>query len=254
MLLQEVWYRGDYSLLQDTMPYITRYESMNSACSSFLLPLGCSGLTVLSKHPIIEEGLIPFSQRGNFWRFDGEVFVRKGVGVARIKWKDMTIDVFTTHLVSYSNTNQDNRFVRYLQTLETINIIARSDADIAIFGGDVNAPPVEGPRQPYSMLCSVLTDSMTDKYPGASLHPVFASFGNVENSYTGGSPPERIDYLMYRPKDDVKMRTYDFSMPLFMTHGVDGKIISLSDHEALFANFIVEKKRNNSLPRILDAG
>ena len=59
--VKEVWYKGDYSLLEDTMPYITRYESMNSACSSFLLPLGCSGLTVLSRYPIVEAGPWPGS-------------------------------------------------------------------------------------------------------------------------------------------------------------------------------------------------
>ena len=45
--------------------------------------------------------LVPFTHRGNFWRFDGEIFVRKGVGVARILWHEKTIDVFTTHMVSY---------------------------------------------------------------------------------------------------------------------------------------------------------
>ena len=140
--------------------------------------------------------------------------------------------------------------------LETLNIIASSDADIIIFGGDVNAPPIEGPRQPYSMLSSLLVDSMTDKYPGASFHPVFASFGNMENSYTGDAAPERIDYLMYRARDGIKMRTLDFTMPFFMTYGEKGTVISLSDHEALYATFIIEDRNsyNNSLPRILDAG
>ena len=31
-----------------------------------------------------------------------EIFVRKGVGIARILWGDKKIDVFTTHLVSYT--------------------------------------------------------------------------------------------------------------------------------------------------------
>ena len=102
------------------MPFATPYESINSGCSSFILPFGCSGLAVLSKHPIIEVGdnnpsqlvlrsisfqvrLVPFTHRGNFWKFDGEIFVRKGVGIARILWYEKTIDVFTTHLVSYGS-------------------------------------------------------------------------------------------------------------------------------------------------------
>ena len=59
------------------MPYITHYESINSGCSSFILPLGCSGLTILSKHPIVEvteaekssHKLWTFAKLG-WWWFD----------------------------------------------------------------------------------------------------------------------------------------------------------------------------------------
>ena len=136
------------------MSYATPYESINSGCTSFLLPIGCSGLAVLSKYPIVEveiitgcpkkmvscvnysqqhgtiflghrvaifkkiadtifnfqAKLVPFTHRGNFWRFDGEIFVRKGVGVARILWNEKTIDVFTTHMVSYLSKVRNMNF------------------------------------------------------------------------------------------------------------------------------------------------
>jgi len=79
VMLQELWYKADYEFLKTTMPYATAFESINAGCTSFLLPLGCSGLTVLSKYPIINVRLIPFNHRGNFWRFDGEIFVRKDI-------------------------------------------------------------------------------------------------------------------------------------------------------------------------------
>ncbi len=44
----------------------------------------------------------------------------------------------------------------------------------------------------------MLRDSLVEKYPGASFHPVFATFGNQENTYTRHHRPERIDYLMFR--------------------------------------------------------
>ncbi len=44
----------------------------------------------------------------------------------------------------------------------------------------------------------MLRDSLVEKYPGASFHPVFATFGNQENTYTRQHRPERIDYLMFR--------------------------------------------------------
>ena len=36
----------------------SNYESINLGCTSFLLPLGCSGLTILSRHPITEVRII----------------------------------------------------------------------------------------------------------------------------------------------------------------------------------------------------
>ena len=79
--------------------------------------------------------------RGSFWSFDGEIFVQKGLGRARIHWplsdgSQLKIDFFTTHLVSYTNNpNRDNNFVRYMQTLETVKYIDKTDADVKIFAG-----------------------------------------------------------------------------------------------------------------------
>lgn len=233
------------------MPFATPYESINSGCTSFLLPIGCSGLAVLSKFPIIEAKLVPFTHRGNFWRFDGEIFVKKGVGVARILWHEKTIDVFTTHMVSYFSKSLENKITRYLQAMETVSLIALSDADIAIFGGDLNASPIEKPQHPYGMMRSIMKDSLTEKFPSASLHPAFATFGNADNTYTHNSLPERIDYLMFRAKSYLDMKVVDFSMPLFMTMTAEGQAVSLSDHEALLGVYTIEEMNvyNESLPR-----
>lgn len=250
VLLQEIWYREDYNIIASAMPYISHYESINLGCTSFLLPLGCSGLTILSRHPITEVRLVPFTHRGSFWRFDGEIFVRKGVGVARILWEGKTVDVFTTHLVSYTKA-EDNRLTRYLQAMETISLIARSDADIAIFGGDINAKPVNSPHSPYGMCRTVMKDALLGKHPDASFHPAFATFGNAQNTYTHSSPPERIDYLMYRAQNHLNVKVLDFSMPLLMAVTPEGQTVSLSDHEALLATFLVEtnpKARAPSAP------
>jgi len=243
VLLQEIWYREDYNIIASAMPYITNYESINLGCTSFLLPLGCSGLTILSRHPITEVRLVPFTHRGSFWRFDGEIFVRKGVGMARIQWEGRTVDVFTTHLVSYTKAD-DNRLTRYLQAMETISLIARSDADIAIFGGDLNAQPVNTPHSPYGMCSTVMKDALLGKHPDASFHPAFATFGNAQNTYTHSAPPERIDYLMYRAQANLDVKVLDFSMPLFMARTPEGKSVSLSDHEALLATFLVGSRTN----------
>ena len=62
---QELWYKEDYAIVSSAMPYATPYESINSGCTSFLLPIGCSGLAVLSKFPIVEASIHPVLD----WRF-----------------------------------------------------------------------------------------------------------------------------------------------------------------------------------------
>ena len=51
-----------------------------------------------------------------------------------------------------------------------------------------------------------MRDSLIEKYPSASLHPAFATFGNADNTYTHNSLPERIDYLMFRAKNYLDMK------------------------------------------------
>lgn len=245
VLLQEVWFRSDFDTIRTALPYITYYDALNTNCFGSYLPIGCSGLMIMSKYPIMDVALFPFKHRGSFWGFDGEIFVGKGVARARINWNGFTVDVFTTHMISYTNhPNRDNTLFRYLQTLETAKHINNSDADIKLFGGDINALPfINDRRQPYSILTSGLTDSLTDKFPMASLHPWFATFGNDRNTYTRSALPERIDYLMYASVSNIKMKTYEFIMPVFMTRNKQGRLISLSDHEAILAVYIVERKR-----------
>lgn len=246
ILLQEVWYRSDHELLRTALPYSTYFGIFNSGCSGYLLPLGCSGLTILSRHPLVQVEFTPFKVRGSFWSFDGEIFVQKGLGRARILFgpDKLAIDLFTTHLVSYTNNpNRDNNLIRYMQTVETINLINSTDADIKIFAGDVNALPLPGKRQPYSLLTSIMTDALVDRYPEASWHPWFATFGNRHNTYSSEYAPERIDYLMYWAAPHVAMCTLNFTMPMYTTKSRKGDIVSLSDHEALNAEFLIESRK-----------
>jgi len=249
ILLQEVWYRSDHELLRTALPYSTYFGIFNSGCSGYLLPLGCSGLTILSRYPFVDVEFTPFNERGSFWSFDGEIFVQKGLGRARIIWgpEKVSIDLFTTHLVSYTNNpNRDNNRIRYMQTLETVQLIDKTDADVKIFAGDVNALPfpgiINGKRQPYSLLTSILTDSLVDRYPDASWHPWFATFGNHHNTYSASDAPERIDYLMYWAAPQIAMCTLNFTMPMYTTKNRKGDTVSLSDHEALNAEFLIERR------------
>ncbi|TRY72102.1 hypothetical protein TCAL_01108 [Tigriopus californicus] len=242
ILLQEVWFKEDYNVLRHTLPFVTFFESFNVDCSGFLIPMGCSGLMILSRHPIEEVDFKPFSKRGSFWNFDGEIFVSKGVGRARVRWEGLSVDVFTTHFVSYTNNpNNDNSNYRFTQALEAAQYVERSNADIKLFGGDLNALPLRGRKQPYSILRRVLKDSLLDIHPETSFHSWFATFGNIRNTYTREAFPERIDYLMFTSNErHVKMRTSEFTMPMFMTRNQKNELVSLSDHEALHVIFDVQ--------------
>ena len=244
ILLQELWFRDDHKLLTSaSLPYATYFGTFNSGCSGYFLPLGCSGLTILSRHPFVDLEFTPFKLRGSFWSFDGEIFVQKGLARARIYLEGINIDFFTTHLVSYTtNPNRENRRVRYTQTSEMVKYMAKTNADVKIFAGDCNFLPLKGRDQPYTLLTSYLTDALVDKYPTDSDNPWFATFGNHHNTYTKESTiPERIDYLMYWAAPDTAMKCVNFTMPMYTTRNNKGKIVSLSDHEALQADFLIEK-------------
>ena len=65
------------------------------------MPIECSGLVIMSRHPIAYVQFQPFTKRGYLLNFDGEIFARKGLASARILFHDLTVDVFTSHFASY---------------------------------------------------------------------------------------------------------------------------------------------------------
>ncbi len=77
ILLQEVWFRSDYEVIKRAVPYVAHFESFNLWCKWLYFPVHCSGLTILSRHPIVDQDFLPYSHRGSFWNFDGEIFVNK---------------------------------------------------------------------------------------------------------------------------------------------------------------------------------
>lgn len=81
------------------------------------------------------------------------------------------------------------------------------------------------------------------RYPDASWHPWFATFGNRYNTYSAADSPERIDYLMYWAAPHVAMCTLNFTMPMYTTVNDKGETASLSDHEALRAEFLIERRQ-----------
>jgi hypothetical protein len=112
---------------------------------------------------------------------------------------------------------------------------------------------IESDRQPYRMLRSVMVDSLIDRHSEESrFDPWFATFAHPTNTYGNGAMPERIDYLMYRCNSNIKMRTYDFKLPLLMGKDASGQAMSVSDHEAMHAEFIIEMQNVEGQTRQTD--
>ena len=110
----------------------------------------------------------------------------------------------------------------------------------------------------YSYLGEILTNCISpnlklynrychNRYPDASWNPIFASYGNEQNTYSSEDAPERIDYLMYWRAGHISMSTLNFTMPCYTTKNRKGDIVSLSDHEALSADFFIEKRSEKRL-------
>ena len=109
-----------------------------------------------------------------------------------------------------------------------------------IFIGDANAQPRLGRGEPYKHWISYLTDTLEDKYPGASRNRNFVTYGHANN--TNRFTPKRIDYLMYWASQDISMCTHSFELPHYSTVKDNGERISISDHEGLSAEYWIERK------------
>ena len=143
-------------------------------------------------------------------------------------------------MVSYKRNEKENNFIRYMQTVDLVNRVEESDADVKIFGGDMNALPNIRKYEPYSLLTSIMTDSLLDRYPKSSWNPIFATYNSTHNSYSSPSSlPSRIDFLMYSSAPHISMRTLKFDIPIYKIKN-GNNFLSLSDHETLSADFYIK--------------
>ena len=72
------------------------------------------------------------------------------------------VDVFNTHLVSYTD-DLSHDGIRASQITTLIDAIKQSDAHIKIFGGDLNAKPIKDKTHPYGRLT---LENMVDSFIG----------------------------------------------------------------------------------------
>lgn len=253
VLLQEVMQLSNYeSLLKETSQVLPYHASslLDSKCSSSDIEErtqeNCAGLLILSKHNLENSKFTPYAGMGasnnigNFEDFNG-----RGVLEARMKMGSLTVDIFNTHLASLfaEDNGLDNSLleVRGNQVSTLLERIQASDANIKIFGGDLNAYPIkDDANSPYARMTQDMIDSFVDRYPYQVGNPDFATHGKAGNTYSGKKPDKTVDYLMHwADPSGWTMATADFKIPEYKAINSDGKEVSISDHEPLHAEYLI---------------
>ena len=214
---------------------MTTVNALSSvACDGVAAPEFCSGLAIVSKHPIQHVDFTGFSDHGDlFW--DYEYFLRRGVATVKLEPKPgYSVDVVLTSLASLDY----NHWYRESQTAELIKLLNKSDADHIIMAGDLNVDPSDE-ETTYSAISSTLVDSFREFYkndPSKLTDKNFATLGNPQNTYTEKNQSAVIyDYIFYKNK---AISLTDFKVLNLKTKKEE---LSISDHQALSAKFILSK-------------
>ena len=252
VFIQELWSFQDYKLLMSSYrhDYGTRHgtpgsmtcpsmsSSDHSYIRSYVSPLDCNGLTILSRFPITDTEFLFFTQQAP--RVP-ENLVRKGAVSVRLKVRQgghsLDITAINSHFSGwFSPTEKTYAHIRLSQAreLRRFAAIQQSKADVVILAADLNSTPGS---PAYTELATSLTDVLVE-YSGSrwSRLQEFNTWGHQNNTWSGPANPTafkqrcRIDYIMYRARAGVRLgvetyRTVDEKLRL-----PGGRLCSLSDH------------------------
>lgn len=264
-LLEELWMRPDHDTIKKHLPdgyHITEYDTLaappcpydvflfTKCCDGQVAPGGCSGLTVVSRYPILEADFTVYHEHGPY--AGGESLARKGFGRVRIEpQENLTVDVFLTHTCA----NDENNWCRDAQILQLVGAVRKSAADFVILGGDFNLDP-RANETGYHTLKEELISSMEEFFKHISdwLVPSRASYGNPRNTYSNSYSPVLYDYIWHKANRRNSVWTNIFDVPFLTTVKTSLKMedhsglfqpreerISFSDHEAVTASLLLIK-------------
>lgn len=137
VVLQETWFDKDALALAEAagLPYFTRYERNISVGT---------GLTILSRYPILEKHQRPFTCRPSALRWmSGEPVVNKGILMVRIETPKGPLDVYTAHLTA-QYPEAKYRTLRWSQLFELSEMVLEFSAGRPfLIMGDLNTAPDE---------------------------------------------------------------------------------------------------------------
>ena len=102
------------------------------------LPIGCSGLAIISRYPILEFKFEVFRRCGILGALDLECFAKKGIGYIKISINSkLIVDVYATHLISLPyNLNHAEKYkkIRRDQAKQMVdfvkNVSSKSNSDV----------------------------------------------------------------------------------------------------------------------------
>ncbi|KAH9383420.1 hypothetical protein HPB48_024771 [Haemaphysalis longicornis] len=167
-----------------------------------------SGVCILSKGPIVDSGMLKYNLNGYAHKiFHGDWFGGKVVGLCKVNYRGLNINLYVTHLHAEYNRHCDVYLShRICQAFELSQYVKHTseNCDLALLGGDFNTEPLD---PPYNIILynTGLVDSFVDQEAmGRDSLCVGATCGHPDNTYTSSYEKstcptgKRIDYIMYK--------------------------------------------------------
>jgi len=227
-LLNDLWMRSDHAEIKKNIPKgwtMTQVDDLSDIrCDGVSSAVFCSGLAIISKHPIKYFKFIPFTVSGNMSSFDFEFNFRRGFGLVRLEPSfDYSVDVVVTSLAHHGY----NYWYRKNQTSELLNWIKKSSADHLILGGDFSVD-FRDREDTYETIKGVLTNAMRDD---KMQNPDYATYGNTLNSYTEKGQQAVVHDYIWSAYQGMSVK--QIQVLNLMTENNN----SFSNHQALSATF-----------------
>lgn len=241
-VLQEVWSNSDYNWIADScataLPYSHYFHSG---------VIG-AGICIFSKAPIIDALFQCWTLNGYAHKIQhGDWFGGKGVGLCKVLYQGLKINVYTAHLhAEYHRPHDEYLSHRICQAFEFSQFVKMTGetSDLNIVAGDFNTEPDDLAyriiRYNANLLDSFLHCEQkmvaADEVGGTSEHP--------RNSYTSKASlktcpdGKRIDYVFYNYNSGTEVTCVSCTTPL---DKCPDQSFSFSDHEAVVATLYINK-------------
>lgn len=234
--LQEV-FLSDAELFFEALAHGHKTRDHNRS-TYWPLTFGGSGLAIASRFRIVERDVRGFSRPHS----GAERFARKGMLHARVAIDDdLELDVLTTHMQSgYTETAGSVRIRQLREMGAWVAQLGSADRGFVICG-DFNVDGLSSVRagREYEAIREALPgfEDLGASEDACTFDPR-ASGNDLARRHEAGSPHQRIDYVLFRPPRDGRLRAVQTSLTLDAPfHSPERGRTFASDHYALVTEF-----------------